>query len=391
PVGIIYTDKSHFQSQVLVQYGKPIDTEPYAQRYLASNDPHAEVKELTAEIETRLTKLTVNAKDWDHCFAGTMAREIYHPELELFTRDNYVDLSQALMDRFDDGNSQEAVTKLVKYSGILYHAGISHGSLVALYSSSEKPSRAVSIGVFLREAITTVLHPRFLCFFPIGLLHIPAYIVGSCAARFLADPQEPETLAERKAVCGGVTFGATAALLGRSITRAVYEIIFASLQYGRLSRLPILITKVCSWLFDVGQRSSAAAFLRLLGMISVIYWTTWLLFRWHRALIQWNYQRIDRILTAWKILLGVWIPPSRALSSAELNRVSRPPQPKPNPFVKHRNVEAADTAPSHAPAAGVRQASVPSSRALISSLFAARAEAETAARSLLADRRATSQ
>ncbi|EKM48244.1 uncharacterized protein PHACADRAFT_51675, partial [Phanerochaete carnosa HHB-10118-sp] len=209
PVGIIYTDKSHFQSQVLVQYGKPIDTEPYAQRYLASNDPHAEVKELTAEIETRLTKLTVNAKDWCTTMSTSPKRRSFHTPHPW----PVMQLSYSLMDRFDDGNSQEAVTKLVKYSGILYHAGISHGSLVALYSSSEKPSRAVSIGVFLREAITTVLHPRFLCFFPIGLLHIPAYIVGSCAARFLADPQEPETLAERKAVCGGVTFGATAALL----------------------------------------------------------------------------------------------------------------------------------------------------------------------------------
>jgi glycerol-3-phosphate O-acyltransferase / dihydroxyacetone phosphate acyltransferase len=84
PVGIVYSDKTHFQSQVslsfwsmsresmltsygfqvIVEFGEPIDVEPYVRRHLASTDPRTEVRNLTSEIERRIFKLTINAKDW---------------------------------------------------------------------------------------------------------------------------------------------------------------------------------------------------------------------------------------------------------------------------------------------------------------------------------------
>lgn len=384
PVGIVYTDKTRFQSEIFVRYGKPIDVEPYARRHLASNDPRVEVKKLTAELEKRLVKLTINAPDWDHHFAGTVAREIALPSTKM--QDDYVESSQAIMNCIGDVPDVSSLIPLITYAGLLHHTHISHRALASLYPTPALPSRDASLATFLHTTIATIVQPRFLAFLPVGLLHVPAYAVGALAGRVLADPREPETVAEHKAVCAGLAFGATSAFAGWKVAGTVYEQLFVAVQDGRLDWLPESLKRACAWVCDLSQESAAAVFVRLFGTAAVIYWTTWALFRWHKALIRWNNERYLLIRAAWTVMVGVWLPPSRTVPPALANR---PPLPKPNPYIKRRvdltgaaAASTTDTEDIHGP--------TPPPRALIAHLFSARAEAEAATQKLLSARHAPS-
>ncbi|GJE92419.1 glycerol-3-phosphate-1-acyltransferase-like domain-containing protein [Phanerochaete sordida] len=382
PVGVVYTDKTRFQSKVLVRYGEPIDVEAYARRHLASNDPRAEVKELTAEIEKRLVDLTINAKDWDHHLAGTIVREICYPRLDESAPDSYVKHSQELMSRLEE-ERPDVTSKLATYAGLLHHTGLTHLALSSLYPLPTLPSRPSALFILLRESLTTLVHPRFLAFLPMALLHAPAYASGALAGRFLANRREPETIAEHKAVCAGLAFGATSALVGNRIAQTLHEGLCTAVKTGRLSGLPSAIVKACAWATRKGSLSASIA--RLAGTAVVIYCTTWLLFRWHRALVGWNYERMQRVSAAWTVALGVWFPPSRALTSAELERTSRSPLPKTNAFIKRAS------APSPLPEIPrPPKHQVPSPRALVAHLFTVRAQAEAVSQQLLTARHATS-
>jgi glycerol-3-phosphate O-acyltransferase/dihydroxyacetone phosphate acyltransferase len=74
------------------------------------------------------------------------------------------------------------------------------------------------MGTFLSHLFTTILHPKFILFLPALVVHIPAYILSNIAARLLATPELPETIAFLKVVGGGLGTGvgyacATAALV----------------------------------------------------------------------------------------------------------------------------------------------------------------------------------
>lgn len=70
PIGLYFFSRSRFRSKVLVNIGRPLDLQPYIG--LNRRDNMQAVQELTAQIQTRLERLTVN---------------IRHEELDQFVRD----------------------------------------------------------------------------------------------------------------------------------------------------------------------------------------------------------------------------------------------------------------------------------------------------------------
>jgi glycerol-3-phosphate O-acyltransferase/dihydroxyacetone phosphate acyltransferase len=153
------------------------------------------------------------------------------------------------------------VTSLLAYSGLLHYAHLHHASLSAVVPRS--PMRA--LGTFLSHLVRTILHPQFILFLPALVVHTPAYIFANLAARFLATPALPETVALSKVVGGGLGVGvgyagATAALVRAFPVNRYIDSAWAQGSWGRV-------------------RSS-------FGTAVLVYVVCKVLAIWHRALIR---------------------------------------------------------------------------------------------------------
>lgn len=213
------------------------------------------------------------------------------------------EFSGSFANRLTEESIAETIDPLVKYSALLQHAGIPHGALAAIYPKCTEPTRTRSLAVFSRQLLTTLLHPRSLLFLPIGLLSAPAYAAGALAGRFIANPREPETVAEHKAVCGGLVFGIVSSVVGKLAADGLYKLIFSLANRGAAGRIPEWAMKVAKWLVS-GRSSTTIALWRVLGTATVMYLTTWMLFRWHSSLVHCKSSCQDVSYTLLTISLG---------------------------------------------------------------------------------------
>ncbi|KAI0916264.1 hypothetical protein AcV5_003250 [Taiwanofungus camphoratus] len=300
PVGIVYTGKSQYQSRVCVRWGKPIDIMSYAEKYLEGpeNDVRAIIRSLSKEIERRLMQVTVNAPDWDTLHIATVARDILYGSEKNIPLERYVTVSQTLIDLFASSEPSPSLSRakrsLIRYYSLLYHCDISHGTLsVVLPPSRRWPTRPQAAYIFARQITITFLHPRSFLFFPVFILHIPAYFIGWLAGRVLASPSYEETQAQYKAILGGLGAEAVYLLVGSVVTRALGSMIDAhSLRDSMRSpsnktELGLqVLCKIGMWFFKIGGVQSVGGRVkRLLGVCGILYGTAWVLSKWHNALV----------------------------------------------------------------------------------------------------------
>lgn len=184
-----------------------------------------------------------------------------------------------------DENDAETTNALVKYYALLHHSGVSHEMLATLYPKAKRPTRIQSLLVFLRQLLTIITSPRSLAFIPVGLVHIPAYVAGALAGKYFVNTDEHETLAERKIVYGGLAFGVTSAFIGNKVYNILYDLVASSVWKGALQTLTGW-TKEMDPLLPADRTTQAVrSFGKFFGMSVTMYWTVWLLFRWHAALV----------------------------------------------------------------------------------------------------------
>ncbi|KAI8991062.1 hypothetical protein BDF20DRAFT_842435 [Mycotypha africana] len=94
PVGIVYTDKSKYRSQVIVRFGQTIHVNDYLSDY--EKDPKTTAKRVTRRIEDSLISLTINAPDWTIGKGARMARELLFPG-EYGLMHDFVPVTQSLI------------------------------------------------------------------------------------------------------------------------------------------------------------------------------------------------------------------------------------------------------------------------------------------------------
>lgn len=153
---------------------------------------------------------------------------------------------------------------LVRYYALLQHTGISHTSLEYVLppgnSLGYHPTRRTALLTLLRNLSIAILSPRFILFIPPLILYLPAYATAILGERVLNAAGEEEAKAQFKAVIGGMTYGMISAAVGFGIS---------TLTIRSLDESAGVIAKT----------------LRILGTASIMYLTTWAIFRWHNALV----------------------------------------------------------------------------------------------------------
>lgn len=111
PCGLNYIHRHRFRSQVLIEFGEPIDiSDNWVEEF--QQDEQATVRKLTEVLATALSDVTLNAPDWRTLRFIQTARRLYKPATAELTPGEYVELSR----RFVDGYLQaESDPELLKF------------------------------------------------------------------------------------------------------------------------------------------------------------------------------------------------------------------------------------------------------------------------------------
>jgi len=99
PCGLNYIHRHRFRSQVLIEFGEPIDIgEKWLRDY--AKDEQATVRQLTEYLAQMLKGVTLNAPDWRTLRFIQTARRLYKPSSADMTPGQYVELSRRFVDAY---------------------------------------------------------------------------------------------------------------------------------------------------------------------------------------------------------------------------------------------------------------------------------------------------
>ncbi|KAK0448657.1 hypothetical protein EV421DRAFT_1783752 [Armillaria borealis] len=308
PAAIVYTNKSKYRSNVIVEFGRPISMDAYLKQFNdpTEGEPRLAAKSLTKTLENELIESTINAPDWDTLYTARMARDLMWTDEKSINMDEFVIISQTLVDLFSTtdatANFVSAKRNLLEYYSLLQSANLTNHVLsrMPLPRSLDPnvptplPSRLITLLILLRDTLACLARlPFFL--FPV-VVHLPVYIMGRLGARLVED--EEETQAQNK-----IVFGLLSMMM---VYPAAFFFLWAFLWY-----------------------SSAGA----LAAAVIVY----LFARYHNTLIDDNYEHAKRLYAAWRALVGVWAPKGMDLSLAALSQYTTPILPKENPWIDRPN------------------------------------------------------
>ncbi|PBK73412.1 acyltransferase [Armillaria solidipes] len=308
PAAIVYTNKSKYRSNVIVEYGRPISMDAYLKQFNdpTEGEPRLAAKSLTKTLENELIESTINALDWDTLYTARMARDLMWTDEKSINMDEFVIISQTLVDLFSTtdatANFVSAKRNLLEYYSLLQSANLTNSVLsrMPLPRSLDPnvptplPSRLITLLILLRDTLACLARlPFFL--FPV-VVHLPVYVMGRLGARLVED--EEETQAQNK-----IVFGLLSMMM---VYPAAFFFLWAFLWY-----------------------SSAGA----LAAAVIVY----LFARYHNTLIDDNYEHAKRLYAAWRALVGVWAPKGMDLSLAALSQYTTPVLPKENPWIDRPN------------------------------------------------------
>ncbi|CED83161.1 Phospholipid/glycerol acyltransferase [Phaffia rhodozyma] len=315
PVGITYSDKTKYRSRVAIEFGTPITVDEYSEQFLSTEEVEAKsaVKRLTKSVEDAMIELTVNAPDWDTLNAAILARQLLWANEKDLRMENFREVTQTLIDLLANpppsSNLSLLKEALLSYHFYLQTARLSHSSLsqIPLPSTLDPsrptplPTRFSTLALFLKDLVSSLIR---LPFFALPfLVNVPVYLVGRYGAKLVED--EEETKAQMKLVFGLLV----SAMIYPACAIALYKVAFSGTWVGGIVGLGV---------------AGALVF----GLIN-----------YHLTLIDDNYDHARKLVATFRILLGIWCPPSwdiiltppsQASSSSSTDAtISSPTSPRP--------------------------------------------------------------
>ncbi|GAA5923090.1 hypothetical protein JCM3775_007434 [Rhodotorula graminis] len=287
--GIAYSDKTKYRASATMEFGPTLSVTPYVDEFLVS--PKAAVKKLTARIHLELTRVTVNAPDWESRHAAMMARKILWPDDRKLPLENLRKIDQTLVDLFASPKPSRSLRRLGRllnaYRDALHSTGLSHLSLSSLPLPATldpdvphpPPTRFRVLGSVLLSTLSCLVR---LPFFLLPLVvHLPVYTF----ARYASSGALEEDQAQNKVAIGLVLALATyAALFG-----VVCALLWTSITWG------------------------GAIVVALVGTIAFV--------AYHNRLVDANYRQFQRLSALWTVLFALWTPVARSEAEHFLHSV----------------------------------------------------------------------
>ncbi|EJD02575.1 uncharacterized protein FOMMEDRAFT_122573 [Fomitiporia mediterranea MF3/22] len=321
PAAIVYTNKSKYRSEVIIEFGEPISLKQYEAQFLSpiEGEPRIAVKRLTQRIEAELIRATINAPDWDTLYVARMARSLLWEKSKSIDLNDFVTISQTLVDLFSTPdattNTTQVKRRLLEYYSLLQSSKLNNSALSSLplpktldpRRPEPLPSRLRTLLVLWRDTLSVLVRlPFFL--FPL-LVHLPAYLASRAAARLVED--EEETQAQNKVVVGLI------------LMIMIYPAAF-------------LFLWALFWYTPVGAVVAAT--------------TVWLFAVYHVKMIDNVYDHAKQLVAAWRVLVGIWSPRKTELSMTALQQYLVPKVPPESPWIdKNKKVKQQPESESQSP------------------------------------------
>lgn len=268
PVGLYYTSKTSFRSEVLIRFGGIFDVEPVALD--ENNEPPREaVLQLTAKIEKSLRDVTLNLETESELDAVLKAEALFSSVFEnLIFKQTLTQTVQrlqnlatkyALLEKNDPQKMRELNEKVTRYEDNLKKSGITTESLSVL----QHPTWYVFRYLILRVGLLILFAPLAV----VGaVVHSPAYFFSSLVGRIFKTHDTD---------VAGSSSTIIAALGLMPLTWLIVSLIMLYFFDWQIALLSIPVTILCGY---IALRSSET-------LIDMRVWlkSAWLLFR-QRAL-----------------------------------------------------------------------------------------------------------
>ncbi len=190
PCGLNYIHRQRFRSQVLIEFGEPIDV---GEKWLRDYEKKEQdtVRQLTEHLTQALKSVTLNAPDWRTLRFIQTARRLYKPSSADLTPGQYVELSRRFVDSYllaiDDPEMQAFRDEIENYQSRLEMLGLKDYQLrypVTLGHAFRK--------IMLRGMMMLALLPLAI---PGALVHLPVgWIAATVGERFSYEMDDIATL-----------------------------------------------------------------------------------------------------------------------------------------------------------------------------------------------------
>jgi len=190
PCGLNYIHRHRFRSQVLIEFGEPIEIdEQWTRDY--GDDQQTAVRRLTDRIGEALSSVTLNAPDWGTLRFIQAVRRLYKPSSAVLTPGQYVELSRRFVDGYldtmDDPDMQRMRRDVENYQARLDMLGLKDYQLRQPLTLSIAFRR-----VFFRSLTMLLVLPFAI---PGALLHLPVgWLVALVGERFSYEMDDIATL-----------------------------------------------------------------------------------------------------------------------------------------------------------------------------------------------------
>ncbi|GJN93991.1 hypothetical protein Rhopal_007054-T1 [Rhodotorula paludigena] len=287
--GIGYSDKTKYRACATMEFGLNISVEPYVDEFLVS--PKSAVKKLTQKVHDELTKVTVNAPDWETRHAAMMARKVLWPDDRKLPLKHLRKMDQALVDLFAAPAPSRSLRRLCRllndYRDALNATGLSHLSLSSLPLPATLdpdvphplPTRFRVLASVLLSTLSCLIR---LPFFLLPLIvHLPVYLF----ARYASSGALEEDQAQNKVAIGLVLALATYA----AFFAVVCALLWTSIPWG------------------------GALIVGVVGLIAFV--------AYHNRLVDDNFRQFQRLSALWTVLFALWTPVAREEASHFLHSV----------------------------------------------------------------------
>ncbi|MEP6900211.1 MAG: lysophospholipid acyltransferase family protein [Actinomycetota bacterium] len=263
-VGLFYTSKTAFRSEVLIRYGEILEVAPVE---LDENGepPHDEVQKLTDKIETILRNVTLNLESQaeldrvlkaEALFSSVYENLLFKETLtQSFQRLQNLAGKYKLLGKNEPAKMRELSDKITAYEDVLKTSGVTAESLSVL----QHPTWYVFRYLILRLFLVGLLAPLAV----IGvIIHSPAFVFSNFIGLMFKT---------HGADTAGSTYKIVAAMVFMPLTWLITALIILYFFGWQIALLSIPLTILCGY---VALRSSET-------LIDLTVWlkSAWLLFR----------------------------------------------------------------------------------------------------------------